>query len=284
MNELIIEKTYRVLLGDVNRFRIMIVGAGGTGSALASLLASLAYHAGQKGIQVEITLVDHDTVEMKNCGRQNLAVQSAMLGGIPKVADLALRLNAAYGLDIVAWPQSYTADMAGEWTDCQTRRTGPCVHLIIGCVDNYRARREIAQTVAHLNGRLWCIDSGNDRTNGQVMIGNMVDTAQIQVDRLGLCSGLPSPYVQEPALLEPDPDTQPLSCAEMTLVEEQSLMVNRLAATVVAQYVTAMVLHREIKQMGTVFNLEPPTMTSQVITKTNLANCGKDANQIVFNG
>ena len=46
MNELKIEKTYRVLLGDVTRFRILIVGAGGTGSALASLLASLAYHAG----------------------------------------------------------------------------------------------------------------------------------------------------------------------------------------------------------------------------------------------
>ena len=72
MNELVIEPTYRVLLGDVNRFRILLVGVGGTGSALVSCLASLAYHAEQKGIQVDLTLVDPDTVETRNCGRQNL--------------------------------------------------------------------------------------------------------------------------------------------------------------------------------------------------------------------
>lgn len=270
MNELKIEKTYRVLLGDVTRFRIMIVGAGGTGSALASLLASLAYHAGQKGIQVEITLVDHDMVEMKNCGRQNLTVQSAMLGGIPKVADLALRLNAAYGLNMTTWPQPYTAEMAREWTDFQTWHRKNCVHIMIGCVDNHLARREIARTVAQLDGRLWCIDSGNDRYNGQVLIGNIVDLEKIQIDALGLCSGLPSPYIQEPGLLEPDPDERPLSCAEMTLAEEQSLMVNRLAATIVAQVVTEMVLHREVKQMATLFNLAPPTMSSRLITESNL--------------
>ncbi len=269
MAEMIIEPTYRVLLGDVERFRIMLVGAGGTGSALASCLASLAYHAGQKGIQVELTLVDHDVVEMKNCGRQNLALQSAMVGDIPKVADLALRLNAAYGLDIVAWPEKYEADMAAHWFDAHTRR-GSCAHLIVGCVDNYRGRREIAQTIADYGGRVWAIDSGNDRQNGQVLIGNMSDLSQVKLDSLGLCNGLPSPYIQEPDLLEPDPVEQTLSCAEMTLAEEQSLMVNRMAATVVGQYITEMVLHQEIRQLGTVFNLNPPTMNSRLITTTNL--------------
>jgi molybdopterin/thiamine biosynthesis adenylyltransferase len=94
-----------VLLGDVSRFRIMLVGCGGTGSSLALALAGLAYHAQQKGIQVELTLVDHDVVELKNCGRQALSLQAALAGGVPEVADLALRLNAAYGLGIVAWPE-----------------------------------------------------------------------------------------------------------------------------------------------------------------------------------
>lgn len=57
MQALNIEKTYRVLLGDVNRFRIMLVGCGGTGSSLALALAGLAYHARQKDIQIELTLV-----------------------------------------------------------------------------------------------------------------------------------------------------------------------------------------------------------------------------------
>jgi hypothetical protein len=50
-----IEPTYRVLLGDVDQFRILQVGCGGTGSALALALGGLAYHARQKGIQVELS-------------------------------------------------------------------------------------------------------------------------------------------------------------------------------------------------------------------------------------
>lgn len=34
MDTLTMAPTYRVVLGDVKRFRIMIVGAGGTGSTL----------------------------------------------------------------------------------------------------------------------------------------------------------------------------------------------------------------------------------------------------------
>ena len=84
METLTIEPTYRVLLGNVSRFRIMLVGCGGTGSSLALALAGLAYHAQQKDIQVELTLVDHDIVELKNCGRQALSLQAAMVGGVPR--------------------------------------------------------------------------------------------------------------------------------------------------------------------------------------------------------
>ena len=94
-----IEPTYRVLLGDVTEFNIMVVGLGGTGSALALALAGLAYHARQKGIGVKLTFVDHDLIEPKNVGRQQFCPAEAS-GGIAKASSLALRLNAAYGLDI----------------------------------------------------------------------------------------------------------------------------------------------------------------------------------------
>ena len=269
MDTLTIEPTYRVLLGDVNHFRIMIVGAGGTGSTLALHLASLAFHARQKGIQVDVTLVDHDIVEMKNCGRQALSLQAAMVGNIPKVADLALRLNAAYGLDIEAWPQKYEADMGRGWY--QDGRYGRnSTHLIIGCVDNHLGRRQIAETVERLNGRIWCIDCGNEQHNGQILIGNLAEAQPIRLDKLGLCSGLPSPYVQEPELLLPDPEPSARSCAEMALAETQSLMVNRMAATIAATYVTNFVLHRQILYMATYFGLEPPTATSRLVTAANL--------------
>lgn len=269
MRALDIEPTYRVVLGESNVFRIMLVGVGGTGSTLALFLAGLAYHARQKGVQVELTLVDPDVVEMKNCGRQAVSLQAAMAGGVPKVADIALRLNAAYGLDVSAWPERFEAEMGARWFHQGGRGTARH-HLIIGCVDSHTGRREIAKTVEAFHGRVWALDSGNERFNGQVLIGNTTDIGRIRLDPLGLCNSLPSPYLQEPDLLEPGTEAQPLSCAGMMLADEQSLMINRLAAAIAAQYVTGFVLQRQVTQMGTYFSLEPTVMTPCLITAANL--------------
>ena len=269
MDTLTIEPTYRVVLGDVKRFRIMVVGVGGTGSTLALFLAGLAFHAQQKGIQVEITLVDNDIIEAQNVGRQHFAASSALIGNVPKCVDLAARLNAAYGLGLTAWPVKYEAGLARDWFH-HGHNGDAQAHLMIGCVDNYLGRQEIAKTVTAFDGRIWALDSGNEQNSGQILIGNLTDTSQIKLDKLGLCSGLPSPYVQEPDLLEPDPQAQNHSCAEMALAETQSLMVNRMAATIAAQYVAAFVLQRQITQMRTAFNLQPLIAHSQSITQTVL--------------
>jgi hypothetical protein len=77
----------------------------------------------------------------------------------------------------------------------------------------------------------------------------------------------PSPYVQEPDLLEPDLHAQNQSCAEMALAVTQSLMVNRMAATIAAQYVAVFVLQRQIVHLSSYFNLDPPTLTSKLVTE-----------------
>ncbi|HUM67590.1 MAG TPA: hypothetical protein PLK31_01925 [Chloroflexota bacterium] len=242
--------------------------------ARALALAGLAYHARQKGTAVELTLVDPDIIEEGNVGRQQFGVASALAGDVPKACDLALRLNAAYGLAITAWPVPYEADMARAWFHQQHYQVGngrQTAHLLIGCVDNYRARRELAQTVENFHGRVWALDSGNDRWSGQVLIGNLTDMSQLRLDRLGLCTGLPSPYIQEPDLLAPDPEEENQSCAEMALAETQSLMVNRMAAAIAAQYITGFVLHRQVVQMGTYFSLKPTVMTPRLVTAANLS-------------
>jgi hypothetical protein len=249
------------------------VGVGGTGSTLALFLAGLAFHAQQKGIQVEITMVDDDIIEANNVGRQHFAASSALMGNVPKCVDLAARLNAAYCLGLTAWPVKYEAGLARDWFHHGANGHAQA-HLMIGCVDNHFGRREIAQTVTAFDGRIWAIDSGNEQNSGQILIGNLTDTSQIKLDKLGLCSGLPSPYVQEPDLLEPDPNTQNQSCAEMgdgtSLAEIQSLMVNRMAATIAAEYTAVFILQRQITQLRTAFNLQPLITQSQPITQTVL--------------
>lgn len=258
-----IEKSYRVLLAPHCPVHVILVGVGGTGSALAPALARLAVHARHKGMEAGLSFVDHDRVEANNiAGRQNFCPAEI---GEYKCVTMAFRLNAALGLGITAVPEPFKAEMVQSWWS----RRGELV-LIVGAVDNFRARREIARAVAQGNGRLWALDLGNDYASGQVLLGNLVDLERIRLSELGLCTGLPSPYLQEPDLLDSEEVESPLSCADLVRRQEQGLAVNQMAAAIAAHYCVQIVVEREIRQMATTFNLEPPTTKSRRITAENL--------------
>ncbi len=71
-------------------------------------------------------------------------------------------------------------------------------------------------------------------------------------------------------MLEPDPNEQAQSCADMALAETQSIMVNRMAATIAAEYTAVFILQKQITQLRTAFNLRPLAAHSQLITQTAL--------------
>lgn len=263
MQPLSLERTYRVVLPAPERLNVILVGVGGTGSALAPALARLAVHARHKGLEVGLSFVDHDHVEAKNiAGRQNFCPAEI---GEYKCVTMALRLNAALGLGVTAVPEPFEAEMVQSWWSRRDELV-----LIVGAVDNYRARREMARAVAQGNGRLWALDLGNDYASGQIVLGNLVDLERIWLSELGLCSGLPSPYLQEPDLLDPEEVESPLSCADLVRRQEQGLAVNQMAAAIAAQYCVQVLVEREIRQMATTFTLEPPTTKSRRITAENL--------------
>ena len=261
--------TYRALLGDTQKMELYLVGAGGTGSALAGALARILYHARQKGKVVSLTIVDPDIAKEANVGRQVFCKAEC---GYPKSSSLVLRLNSAFGLDARAITQPFAPSMVlSRYNSPATKK------LLIGCVDNYYARQEMARTVEEGRGNVWWLDAGNAYHSGNIYIGNAVRPEQITVDEaLRLCSGLPSPAVQDPALLAPDPPTpEPtagLSCADLTLREEQSLMINTMMAAIAANYCYQWVIGGELTSLATAVTLEPPAMTSRWITGEALRN------------
>ena len=85
--QLDLSKKYQVLLGEADTLYVCLVGVGGTGSALALSLGRLAYHLKEKGINVDMTLVDHDIVEESNLGRQLLEI-CGIIGIIAKLDSL----------------------------------------------------------------------------------------------------------------------------------------------------------------------------------------------------
>lgn len=256
---LIIEETYRVLFPHTRQVHLILVGVGGTGSHIAVSLARLAVHARRRGVVVKLTFVDPDIVDEAIIGRQNFCFAELSQN---KAATMALRLNAAFGLAIEAIPELFRVDMTPAGAAGEV--------LLIGAVDNEQARQAIAQAVEQRNGRLWWLDSGNAEFNGQCLIGNLPQNKPVVLDSLGLCHGLPAPHVQEPELLEPDPGETNLSCAQMVLREEQSLMVNQTAAAVAAQYAYQFVLRRELTSFDTRFNLMPFVTRTKQITRANL--------------
>jgi PRTRC genetic system ThiF family protein len=257
------QKRYRVLLGQVDRVTVLLVGAGGTGSFAAHILAQLAGWARGAGLDMRLYFIDPDEVEHKNLVRQNFCRAEV---GRPKAFTLAWRYNAAFGLDIVPLKAPFSAkmlDLAQPATTVHTR----ALTIVVGAVDNYRARAGIARAItARLeqqqqsgqgDGGLWWIDAGNERESGQVLLGNSLEPQPL-ISPLGYCTHLPLPHIREPGLVRRPPGRpvdDDLSCADLTLRQEQGAMVNRTAANLIGVYLSRLLQSRDLDSMGAFFNL-----------------------------
>jgi PRTRC genetic system ThiF family protein len=221
-----------------DRLRLFLVGCGGTGSWLASSIARIAKVLQVKNRPVDVFFVDHDHVEQKNIPRQNFC--QAELGA-NKAETLARRFSAAWGVEILAIPRKFTAkEFHGRYGD---------LCLVIGCVDNAAGRQEIAQAVGPRTGANryndevagWWLDCGNSESSGQVLLGNETTGKGLAGAFAShkICRALPAPSLVAPDLLVPRPEeiaVSKLSCAEIQLVNDQSLAVNQMVAAHATDY------------------------------------------------
>lgn len=142
-----------------HRVRVLVVGCGGNGSAIACGLpylhqALLAY-GHPEGIHV--TLLDPDVISQTNCVRQPFS-QSEV--GLYKSVVLANRLNLFWGLEWEGIP---------ERLDPKRRLDG--VDIVIGCVDTRKARAAIAKCSADWSEVDYWLDLGNNADSGQFVLG-----------------------------------------------------------------------------------------------------------------
>jgi hypothetical protein len=195
---------------------VTVVGCGGTGGFVAeSLCRILPANAG-------LVLVDHDQVEERNLTRQ--AFYREDLGQF-KSEVLAHRLARRFGR-----PVAYS-------TLPVAMREIHLPGLVIGCVDNGLARRDIARSSGDFcSWRSWWVDAGNGENYGQVVIGN-TDTASLWLPDGDIYRGLPLPTTQKPGLLAQAPRAR--DCA--AIAEEQGPTINTTMAAVVAEVVRRLI-------------------------------------------
>ena len=223
---------------------VVVVGLGGTGSQLARSIARIVYDMGRHGLHTpSILFVDPDRAEERNVGRQMVTAADV---GQYKAELLARRFNAALGLDI-AW------DAAPFDPDKHGGRYGT---LLIGCVDNYLARRALAQV-----NTIW-LDCGNHAESGQVICGTTSDPVLVR-DALeknnGVISALPNAAMVFPELLEAEGTSKSdahVSCADLVEAGIQHLLVNDAIAIAAASYVYRLLYRKPCQSFMTFVSLD----------------------------
>lgn len=194
--------------------RVLVVGCGGNGSAIAAGLPYLhqamlvAGHPG--GLQV--TVMDGDVISASNCVRQPFC-QSEI--GLFKAVVLVNRLNLFWGLRWEAMPEHLTEQSkVGEFD------------IVIGCVDTRAGRRTIRScTEGHQSRVAYWLDLGNLSDRGQFILGHPINSRnRRRKPRLRTVAEL------FPEILADDLPEDGASCSSVEALERQEPFVNSLLA------------------------------------------------------
>ena len=246
--------TYTISLSRMpGKASLILVGCGGTGGFVAEGLCRLLINQPD----IPLLLIDHDRVEPHNLARQKFFPGEV---GKFKSQALAERLCRQYGRPIRYSVFPYMHDLEGQ-------NFGAGLHtrviqgIIISCVDNVAARRDIATTLQMGN---WWLDAGNGYSSGQILIGNADGMAYLENSfdpETQEVTALPVPTLQLPALLAPptQEERDPLDCAEAVQDEEQSPVINQAMATLVLEFIHQL-LKGTLSWMGAYLDLEGGTL------------------------
>jgi len=261
-----------VMPKEHNKLRIIQVGAGGTGSFAALAIARFMYELKQSGKEVELLIVDPDVVESGNIPRSNFCAAEI---GSHKAQSLAKRITLSWGLECGYSNEKFDREEHLKQSNSDYRS----LTVIVGCVDNHLARRDIHLAVEKHHGyrsddaaNIWWIDGGNGRFSGQVLIGSNAKQTKIAKLFVGssICRSLPAPSLVHPELLtDQERDASPLvttSCPERIRLGEQSLNVNQRVAVEIGEMLSGMFLTRNLKRFATYFDLETGTGRSLYCT------------------
>ena len=263
-----------VLPVEYNTLRFIVVGAGGTGSFVVPAIARLIYELEQQqNKSAEMLIVDPDAVEKGNIPRSNFCFAEI---GRYKAQTLAERVSMAWGIE---------TSFSCEWFDAEKHLKSSTsdyrsLTIIVGCVDNNLARREMHRALDESRSygdasRVWWIDGGNGKTSGQVLLGSTIRPLKPEQYFTGtsICRALPSPSLQHPDLLKPEKlaAKSDASCPERIRLGEQGLNVNQRVAIEMAEMLSSMLLTRTLKRYAVYFDLESGTTRSAYNTPTAIS-------------
>lgn len=240
--------------GKNNKFKIILIGAGGTGGYIAPHLYRIAYASGR---DVRIIIADGDIVEEKNLIRQNFTSCDI---GKNKAQVLAERYAGTFGIKTEYVPgfiedKSMLKNLTGDSPAYDYYGTKT---ILIGAVDNNRSR-QLCHEVFKEAYNLVYIDSGNGEYTGQVVCGIRKNGRTITKPVAGIY----------PDILQGDEKfPTELSCAERSISAPQSIAANLFASTIVTSILYHLIVCGDLSVRKTTFS------SQSMNTKTILSKRG----------
>ncbi|MHB8655548.1 MAG: PRTRC system ThiF family protein [Terriglobia bacterium] len=196
------------------RVKVLVIGCGGTGSAVAAGLPYLhqAMIANGHPGGLQVTLLDGDVISPTNCVRQSFSRSEI---GLSKAVVLVNRLNVFWGLDWQAVPINLEKGVRID-----------AAHIVIGCVDTRAARALIRNGTGDCSSVDYWLDIGNNADSGQFVLGEPLnETNRRSRMRLRTVAEL------YPEIADADQDNDGLpSCSAAEALERQEPFVNSTLA------------------------------------------------------
>jgi PRTRC genetic system ThiF family protein len=223
--------------------RMLVVGAGGSGSAIVMGLPYLhqAMRVWGHPYGLEVTLMDGDVVSETNCVRQPFSWSDV---GQSKATVLINRINLFWG---TKWSAQTTC--FDETTLRSDYDRSP--DLVIGCVDTRGARsvieRNLSKTSSHV---AYWLDLGNNASSGQYVLGQPLNGRnRRKAERLRTVSEL----FQEIADATTGEDPLP-SCSAVQALERQEPFINQTLAASALAMLARLFRYGRLRHHGGFFN------------------------------
>src|ERR1035438_7256241 len=237
------------LLGQKS-VRVLVVGAGGTGSAIVMGLPYLdqAMRVWGRSSGLDVVMMDADTVSETNCVRQPFSISDI---GQNKATVLINRINLFWGTRWRAEPANFDERTLDRINDRS-------VDLLIGCVDTRAARSVIARalTKARCRAAYW-LDLGNNAASGQFVLGQPLNArSRRKAARLRTVSELYPEIIDAKAGEDPLP-----SCSAVEALDRQEPFINQTLASAALAMLARLFRYGKLTHHGGFFNAERGTIS-----------------------
>ncbi|MCG9733382.1 PRTRC system ThiF family protein [Pseudoalteromonas shioyasakiensis] len=224
---------------------VLVIGAGGTGSAFLSECFQLDYllrKVTNHQVHLNISVYDDDKVSESNVGRQGFYPVDV---GMYKAETLVSRFNLHGNL---SWKYK-NERLLPEVFDYRN------YDLVVTCVDKAKIRADLGRFFANdnrgsrYNKSLMWLDLGNGRASGQIILGHAYE----QINKLPNVFDL---YPQLESIVDVDED----SCSHIEALRKQEYGINKKVVLEATRLLWELLRKGSISHHGSYVDLESATV------------------------